>query len=125
RSGQLAAQINYNVTGIRDLLGVTLTAFARDTLSLIALIGVMVSQDPVLSAIAFLIGPPLVLSVNYLMRRLRRVAREAVEINSRLVGALQESTQGIAIVKAFTMEEQLSRKIGELIAKAEARANKI
>ena len=49
------------------------------------------------------------------MRRLRRITRESVEVNSRLIGAMQEATQGIAIVKAFTMEEQLSRKIGALI----------
>ncbi len=125
RSGQLAARINENVTGIRDLLSMTLTAIARDAVSLIALVGVMVYQDPVLSVIALVIGPPIILSVNYLMRRLRRVTREAVETNSRLIGAVQEATQGIAIVKAFTMEEQLSAKIAALIATAEARANRI
>ena len=44
------------------------------------------------------------------MRRLRRITRESVEINSRLIGAMQEATQGITIVKAFTMEDQLSRQ---------------
>jgi len=125
RSGHLAAQINQNVTGIRDLLGMTLTSVARDCVSLLALLAVMVMQDPVLSIIAFLIGPPLIYTVNKLMRRLRRVTRDSVEINSRLIGAMQEATQGVAVVKAFTMEEQLSRKIAVLIADAEARSNKI
>ena len=78
--------------------------------SLVALVGVMIWQDWILSVIALLIGPPLVYTVNYLMRRLRRITRESVEVNSRLIGAMQEATQGIAIVKAFTMEEQLSAK---------------
>jgi len=125
RSGQLAARINENVTGIRDLLSMTLTAIARDAVSLVALVGVMIYQDPVLSVIALVIGPPIILSVNYLMRRLRRVTREAVEVNSRLIGAVQEATQGIAIVKAFTMENLLAEKIGALIANAETRANRI
>lgn len=125
RSGQLAARINENVTGIRDILSMTLTAIARDAVSLIALLGVMVYQDPVLSVIALVIGPPIVFSINYLMRRLRRATREAVEVNSRLIGAMQEATQGITIVKAFTMEQQLSDKIGVLIDFAEARANRI
>jgi ATP-binding cassette, subfamily B, bacterial MsbA len=59
------------------------------------------------------------------MRRLRRVTRESVEINSHLVGAMQETVQGIAVVKAFTMEEQLSGKLGQLIDDAERRANRI
>lgn len=125
RSGQLAAQINQNVSGIRDLLSTTVTAIARDAVSLVGLIVVMISQDPVLSLAALIIAPPLIYAVNYVMRRLRRVTRESIEINSRLIGAMQEATQGIAIVKAFTMEEQLSKKIADLVESAEGRANKI
>ena len=125
RSGQLAAQINQNVTGIRDLLSMTITSIARDGVALIGLVAVMIMQDPLLSLIALLVGPPLGYAVNSLMRRLRRVTREAVEINSRLLGAMQEATQGIAIVKAFTMEDQLSRRMAALIGDAEGRANKI
>ncbi|MCO5072342.1 MAG: ABC transporter ATP-binding protein/permease [Rhizobiaceae bacterium] len=125
RSGRLAARINENVTGIRDLLGITLTSVMRDLVSLLALIAVMIMQDPLLSAFALLIGPPLGFAVYKIMRRLRRVTRESVEVNSRLIGAMQEATQGIAIVKAFTMEEQLGAKINALVNDAEARANKI
>lgn len=125
RSGALAAQINENVTGIRDLIGLTLTSIARDAVSLVVLLGVMIWQDPLLSGMVFLIGPPLVLGVGYLGRRLRSVTRQSVEINSRLIGAMQEATQGIAVVKAFTMEDQLSRQLQALIKQAEGRSNKI
>jgi len=125
RSGALAAQINENVTGIRDLIGLTLTSIARDAVSLVVLLGVMIWQDPLLSGIVFLIGPPLVIGVNYLGRRLRAVTRQSVEINSRLIGAMQEATQGIAVVKAFTMEEQLASRLRKLIVNAEERSNKI
>ncbi|PZO82354.1 MAG: ABC transporter ATP-binding protein [Mesorhizobium amorphae] len=125
RSGALAARINQNISGIRDLLSTTLTAVARDAVSLVALVAVMVMQDPVLSLSAFVIGPPLIFAVNYLMRRLRRLTREQVELNSRLIGALQEATQGVAVVKAFTMEAQLANKLSGLIDHAEKRSNKI
>ncbi|TIM25439.1 MAG: ABC transporter ATP-binding protein [Mesorhizobium sp.] len=125
RSGRLAAQINENVNGIRDLLSMTLTSLARDAVSLIALIGVMIWQDPMLSLMSLLIGPPLIYTVVYLTRRIRRATREAVQINARLIGAMQEATQGIAIVKAFTLEDELSRRISDLVAGAEQRANRI
>jgi subfamily B ATP-binding cassette protein MsbA len=125
RSGRIAAQINANVGGIRDLLSQTLTATARDLVGLISLVAAMLYQDPVLSIFAFLIGPPLIYAVNKIMRRLRSITRSAVNVNSRLVGAMQEATQGIAVVKAFTMEDQLSRRIGTLIKDAEARNNKM
>lgn len=125
RSGRLAAQVNENVNGIRDLLSMTVTSTARDAVSLVGLVGVMIYQDPILSLSSLLIGPPLIWTVTYLMRRVRRITRESVQINSRLIGAMQEATQGIAIVKAFTMEDELSRRISKLAEDAEQRSNKI
>jgi subfamily B ATP-binding cassette protein MsbA len=125
RSAHLAAQINQNVAGIRDLLSMTITSVARDLVSLIGLAAVMLWQDWLLSLIALLIGPPLAFTVNYLMRRLRKITRESIEVNSRLIGAMQEATQGITIVKAFTMESQLSAKLAALIGHAEYQANKM
>ncbi len=125
RSGELAARINQNITGIRDLLNLTVASIARDALAMIGLVGVMILQDPLLSLITLIIGPPLIYAVNAISRRLRRVTRDSIEVNSRLLGAMQETVQGIAIVKAFTMEGQLSERLGRLIAEAERQANKI
>jgi ATP-binding cassette, subfamily B, bacterial MsbA len=125
RSAQLTAQIAENIAGIRDVMSITVTAFARDIVTLIALVGVMIAQDPVLSLSAFVIGPPLLLAVAYIMRRVRAISRQAVEINARLFGAIQETVQGMTIVKAFTMEQQLEKKLDELVSFAENRANKI
>jgi ATP-binding cassette subfamily B protein len=118
RSGRLAARINENVAGIRDLMSMTLRAVAGDLVTLIGLIGVMVWQQPYLAASILIIGPPLVWAVNYIMRRVRSVTRESVNINSHLIGAMQEAVQGIAVVKAFTMEDQLSARIGQLVDQA-------
>ncbi|TGV64429.1 ABC transporter ATP-binding protein, partial [Mesorhizobium sp. M00.F.Ca.ET.149.01.1.1] len=125
RSGRLAAQVNENVGGIRDLLSLTLTSISRDAVSLVALVGVMIYQDPVLSLSSLLIGPPLIWAVVYITGRLRKINRESVLINSRLNGSVQEATQGIAIVKAFTLEDELARRIGIMADMAEQRNNKI
>jgi ATP-binding cassette subfamily B protein len=125
RSGHLAAQINQNVSGIRDLLNMTISSIARDFISLIGLVAMMFYMDPMLSVAIFLIGPPLILAVAYISRRIRSVTRDLVHLNSHLLGAMQESVQGIAVVKAFTMEDQLRAKIGNLIDMSEGRSNKI
>jgi ATP-binding cassette subfamily B protein len=125
RSGQLAAQLGGNVSGIRDLLSLTLISITRDAVTLVGLIGLMVYQDPVLSLSSLLIGPPLIWAVVYITRRVRKINRESVLINAQLSGSVQEATQGIAIVKAFTMEDELSRRIGMMADTAEQRSNKI
>nr|WP_286201804.1 ABC transporter ATP-binding protein [Ochrobactrum sp. SFR4] len=125
RSGHLAAQINQNISGMRDLMNMTITSLARDAVMLVGLICIMVYQEPYLSLYSLLIAPPLILTVTYVSRRIRTVTREVVHLNSHLLGAMQETTQGIAIVKAFTMEDQLRGKINGLIELAETRSNKI
>lgn len=125
RSGQLTAKLNQNITGVRDVMNITLTSLARDAVSLIGLLAVMFYQDPVLSSALFVIGPPAALGINYLMKRIRAVTYQLVHLNSRLLGSFQETTQGISVVKAFTMEAQLRAKMEELIVLAEERSNKI
>jgi ATP-binding cassette subfamily B protein len=125
RSAYLAAQINQNVTGIRDVLNMTVTSVARDFLTLIALIGVMFSKDWLLTSIVFVLAPPLLMGLRYVSRRLRSATRESIELNSHVLGAMQETIQGIAIVKAFTMEAELTQKVEGIIARAEGRSNRI
>ncbi len=125
RSAQLASQIGQNAGGIRDVLNLTITSLAKDLLTLVALVGVMIYRDWMLTAVVFLVGPPMVLALRYIAKRLRAVTREAVVVNSRVYGVMQETLQGIAIVKAFTMEDQLRGKINALVTDAEARSNRI
>ncbi|SFA91759.1 ATP-binding cassette, subfamily B [Rhizobium sp. NFR07] len=125
RSSHLAAQISQNIAGIRDVMNLTVTSTARDLLTLVSLIGVMISKDWVLTLIVFAVAPPLLYALRYVSRRLRLATRESVEINSRVLGAMQETAQGIAVVKAFTMEQELARKVEKIIQTAEARSNRI
>lgn len=125
RSARLAAQINENINGVRDVLNLTVTSLARDLVTLVALIGVMLHQDLVLTLIVFTVAPPLLIGLRYLSKRLRSATKESIILNSHVLGAVQETVQGIAIVKAFTMEAELQRKIQTTIDQAERRANKI
>ncbi|TXH84685.1 MAG: ABC transporter ATP-binding protein [Rhizobium sp.] len=125
RSAQIAARVSQNVSGIRDVMNLVITSTARDFLSFIFLLGNMIYQDPLLSLIFFVIAPPVFLALRHISKRLRAVTREAVVLNSRVLGAMQETIQGISIVKAFTMERELDRKIDKLITAAENRQNRI
>jgi ATP-binding cassette subfamily B protein len=125
RSAQIAAQVSQNVSGIRDVLNLTITSTVRDLLTFVSLIGVMVLQDPLLSLAVFILAPPLLYALRYVSKRLRSATREAVDLNSHVLGAMQETIQGISIVKAFTMEEALETKVNKLISAAEGRANRI
>jgi ATP-binding cassette, subfamily B, bacterial MsbA len=78
-----------------------------------------------LTLIAFVAAPPMLIALRYVARRMRTATRESVEFNAHVAGAMQETIQGLAIVKAFTMEDQLRVHVDALIDTAERRANRI
>ncbi len=125
RSAQVVAQINQNITGVREVLNLTITSTTRDILSLISLVGVMFYQDFVLAFIALVFAPPMLFGLQRLARELRHANSEGVKITGRVFGAFQETIQGISIVKAFTMERQLEKNLDEVIRAAESRSNQI
>ena len=83
------------------------TAVGRDLLSLIGLVAVMVMQDPVMSLFALVIAPPALWIIRKLVRRIRTVAKAQFTGGTRLFETLQETIQGIRIVKAFTLEDRM------------------
>ncbi len=125
RSAYLVGQINQNILGMRNLLNNFVTVFARDLLTLIALVGVMVSLDPVMSIATLLVLPLLAFIMLRLVKRMRKVARQEVDLNSKVSSSIVETAQGIEIVKSFTMEEILSDKLYNLTRNAEGRSNRI
>lgn len=125
RSARIAATVSQNVNGIRDTLNLTITSLARDALTFVALVGVMFSKDPILSIIVLLTAPPMLIAIRMMARKLRVASRESVEFNAHVTGAMQETIQGLAVIKAFTMENQLKTRVEGLIDAAEKRANRI
>jgi len=125
RSAYLVGQINQNIIGMRSLLNDVLTVFARDLLTLIALIAVMAFQDPFMSLFSLAVLPILALVIAGYVRRVRKVARQEVDLNAKVTSAIVENSQGMEIVKAFTMEELMMQKMRNLTQEAESRSNRI
>ncbi|WP_425358004.1 ABC transporter ATP-binding protein [Notoacmeibacter marinus] len=125
RSGTLTARINTNINGIRSVLNTALVTVSRDIITLLGLVGVMVYQEPGLTVAVLLVGPVLFFLLNRLMRRLRKEVRRNVGTVSSLFGTIQETVQGIAVVKAFTMEPRLREQFHQLNDKVERQANKV
>ncbi len=121
----LVSRLNQNVLGVRDLLNNVVLGYVRDLLTVVGLIGVMIYRDPYMSIAIFVIGPLALITLAGYARRVKRIAREEVEINAKVATSMQEASHGIAIVKAFTMEEQLRTKLNALTVEAETRSNKI
>ena len=125
RSAYLVGQINQNILGMRTMMNDVIVVFARDLFTLVALVTVMVLQDPFMSVLSLAVLPIIALIMSRYVRRIRKVARQEVDLNARVTSAIVENSQGMEIVKAFTMEEQMINKMRDLTRQAEKRSNRI
>jgi len=124
-STEFLARLTAGAAAATQVINLLVTSFGRDLLSLIGLITVMVVQDPLMSFISFVVAPPAFLVLRRLIRRIYAVARSQFHGNARIMETLQETLQGIRIVKAFTLEEVMRERFDRNVAAVEHEANKM
>ena len=106
------------------VINLVITAVGRDLLSLIALLGVMVVQDPMMSFLSFVIAPPAFIALRQLIRRIYAIARAQFTGSTRILETLQETVQGIRIVKAYTLEDVMRQRLDANVRALETESNK-
>lgn len=124
-SSKLITRINMAAQAASKLIDLVTTSLARDLLMLLGLVVVMVYQDPLLSLVASLVGPVIMLGTRQIVRRLRRLADAEIQGVAGVIGAIQETCQGIRTVKAFNLEPEMRARLGRAVAEVEARGNAI
>ncbi|SDU13134.1 ATP-binding cassette, subfamily B [Stappia sp. ES.058] len=123
--GDLGTRLSHNASAARAALDLVVTALGRDLLTVIALVGVMIAQDPLMSLIALVIMPPAILLIAGLVRRVRRVAKSQFVSITRILSVAQQAISGIRVVKAFSVEERLRKEMDAAVADVEKQANKM
>ena len=106
-------------------LNLVITGLSRDSLTLIGLVSVMIFQDPLMAVLALIFMPVAVISSRKLGLRVRKVMMTEFTGFSQIMESMQEAVQGIRIVKAFTLEKQLSARQSAVIGSFEQAANKL
>ena len=125
RSAYIVGQINQNIIAMRSMMNEIVIVFARDLFTLIALIIVMLVQDWHMTVVAISVMPVIIYIMSRYVRRMRKAAKQEVDLNARVTSSLVENSQGMEIVKAFTMEDQMAEKMRHLTEQAEIRSNVI
>jgi ABC-type multidrug transport system fused ATPase/permease subunit len=124
-SSEFLSRLTIGASSATQVLNLLITAIGRDLLTLIALIVVMVLQDPLLSLIGLVVAPPALIVLRKLIRRMRTVARNQFNAGTMIMETMQEALQGIRIVKAFTLENQMQARLDAQVAEVERDSNKM
>lgn len=122
---EFIARLSTGAAAATQVINLLITSLGRDLLSLIGLITVMVVQDPLMSFFSFVVAPPAFLVLRKLIRRVYKVARTQFHGNTQVIETLQETLQGIRIVKAFTLENIMRERFDRNVAAVEHEANKM
>jgi subfamily B ATP-binding cassette protein MsbA len=107
------------------VLNLLITTFSRDALTIVGLVIVMVSQDPLLSFLALMLVPAAVFGVRKIGVRVRKIMASEFQGAAQMMESMQETAQGIRIVKAFTLENFMRERQGGAIEGFRKAANKL
>ncbi|MDE2372823.1 MAG: ABC transporter ATP-binding protein, partial [Hyphomicrobiales bacterium] len=124
-SSEFIARLTTGAGSVSQVINLLITAIGRDLMSLIGLCAVMVIRDPVMSVAALVIAPPALFLLRKLVRRVRNIAQKQFTGGTRTIETMQESLQGLRMVKAFSLEEEMRRRLDDSVTGVEAQANKM
>ena len=124
-SSEFLARLTAGANSVTQVLSLLINAVGRDLLSLIALVAVMVSQDPIMALLGFALAPPAMLVLRKLVQRIKGLAHNQFTGTADIMETMQESLQGIRTVKAFTLEQTMRTRIDAGISSVENNANKM
>lgn len=103
-SGRLISRFTNDITVMRGAVSTVLTGIARELLTVVFLLGLMIYQSGVLSVIAFTVFPIAIYPIIRLGKRMRKIANKTQEELGNYTSQLDETFQGIRVVKAYQRE---------------------
>jgi ABC-type multidrug transport system fused ATPase/permease subunit len=124
-SSEFLARLTSGANSVTQVLSLLINALGRDLLLLIGLVAVMVTQDPYMALLGFLVAPPAMLVLRKLVKRIKGLAHNQFTGTADILETMQESLQGIRTVKAFTLEQTMRERIEAGIGAVERNANKM
>ncbi len=124
-SSEFMARQAFIAQSASGALNLLITTLSRDALTIVGLVVVMVSQDPLLSLLALMFVPLAAVGVRKIGLRVRGIMASEFQGAMQMMESLQETAQGVRIVKAFTLEGFMRERQGAAIRSFQRAANKL
>jgi ATP-binding cassette, subfamily B, bacterial MsbA len=116
------AFISQSASGTLNLM---INALAGDAVTIIGLSVVMIKRDALMAGLALIVTPVAVIGIRKLGGRVKKVMLKEFYGFSSIIESLQETVQGIRVVKAFALEPFMRDRQGAAIGSFERAANKL
>src|SRR5690625_7861184 len=100
-SGRLLNRFTIDATNMTNVATEVITVIVRETLTVVALLGVLLYMSWQLTLIVFVMLPMSYIATRLISRRLRRINRDTLSMNAELTRVVSESIAGQRVVKLF------------------------
>jgi len=114
-TGGLISRFLVDVNQMRNAVSNAWTSLGKDAMTLIGLIAVTFYQDWQLALVAFFVFPVALLPIVKLGRRMRKVTVNTQREMGLFTTLLEQTIQGIRVVKAYGMEAYERARVGEVV----------
>jgi subfamily B ATP-binding cassette protein MsbA len=114
-TGRLLSRLTNDISAMRFAVSDALTGAGKDASSVLFLIAAMFYQDWRLSLWTFFVFPIAIIPIRKLGRRMRKVTANTQDHMGRLTTYLEQSVQGIRVVKAYGMETYETHRVRALV----------
>jgi ATP-binding cassette subfamily B protein len=122
-SSDILMRVTQSAAAARMIIDVIVSSFVRDLLTLIGLICVMVYQHALLSAVFLVIGPLAIFGVRLVLVRVREIMSAELQSLAEIFKALQETSVGMRVIKAFSLEPHMEARMSKAVRDVERRSN--
>jgi ATP-binding cassette subfamily B protein len=124
-SSEFIARLALAANGVRDTLQLVVQGGARDALTVMGLVVVMIVRDPVIAIGALCALPILTLLVGRIIRKVRLFAKRSFQGSTQIMQTMGETVLGVRIIKAFGLEDEMRARMAQAIRSVERAANRI
>jgi ATP-binding cassette subfamily B protein len=124
-SSEFVSRLAFAANGVRDALQLVIQGFARDAVTVVGLVFVMIARDPFLAFGALMALPLATFFVRRILRRVREFAKRSFDGSTQIVQTMGETVLGMRIIKAFNLEGEMRDRMTRAIRTVERSANRI
>jgi len=104
-SGNLVSRFTNDINIIRKNFSNVLIGFAKESITLVLLVGVMFYQSIELALLGFVVFPIAIYPIIRLGKRMRKVTNKTQEELANFTSQLDDTFKGVRIVKAYAQED--------------------
>lgn len=112
--GVTVSRVMNDVATINELLSQGIITLIGDTLVLVGIIVIMLSMDPRLALLTFIVLPLMLLVTLWFSRRARVAFRETRTQVAKVVGDLAEDIAGVRVIQAFGQENTTQERFSHV-----------